>query len=111
RKEFGQDLGTATSLRGLGKALSKTGQLQGARDALIESSALFLREEALPGYASSRLALAHVEAGLGRRGTAIDYAREARGLLAKMPPAERKLIGPTGTMSVRDADILIHDCM
>lgn len=110
RRGLGQNLGTATSLRGLGKALYKTNDLSGAREALQESAALFEAEQALPGYASSQLALGQVEADMGRFGSAAQRAREARSLLTAMGPGERKLIGPTGLLSIREADRLLEQC-
>lgn len=106
RKELKERLGTATSLRGLGKAHLELGQFQQARTALAESARLFLAEEAAPGYASSLLVLAHTEAKLNRLELASRLARRAAELLRGMSRLTRLAIGPEGDKLLEEAEQL-----
>ena len=110
RRHYDQQLGVATSLRGLGKALYDLGEIQNAQDALCESADLFQREDALPGYASVILALAQIEAGLGNDDLAIRLARRARKFLSTMTLSELKTIGRSGVTAIHDAEALIRSC-
>lgn len=109
RRELRQDLGAATSLRGLGRALHSLGDLNAAREALLESAHLFAKEDAMPGYASALLALAHVEERAGDLPLASRLARRARKLLLGMTIAERKSNGPSGLGALADAESLIRE--
>jgi tetratricopeptide (TPR) repeat protein len=108
RRNLHQILGIATSLRGLGKALCDLGDLNEAREALIESARLFIEEEALPGYASVLLARAHVESKGGHYPLATRLARRARQLLAGMTRAERKSIGRCGLNAIEEAEAIVE---
>jgi tetratricopeptide (TPR) repeat protein len=110
RRHYGQQLGVATSLRGLGKALFDLGEILLAQEGLAESAELFLREDALPGYASVVLALAQIESSLGNDALAIRLARRARKFLVAMTLSELKTIGRSGVTAIHDADALIRRC-
>lgn len=110
RRREGYGLGLATSLRGLGNALSNTEDLAGAREALTECSSLFLSEKALPGFASAQLALGRVEAKSGRLAQAAAHARKAHDLLINMRTAEHKMIGPLALQPVLEAQALLRQC-
>ncbi len=110
RRDLNQDLGVATSLRGLGKAYSDLNELNAAREALLESAHLYLNEEAMPGYASVLLALAVVEEKSDRPSYAVSLARRARKLLRGMTVHEKRSIGRSGVSAVTEASSLIARC-
>jgi tetratricopeptide (TPR) repeat protein len=110
RRELNQGLGLATSLRGLGKAYTELGEFHAARESLLESAHLFLNEDAMPGYASSLLALAVVEENCSRQAYAVSLAKRARKLLRGMTLHERRSIGRSGLTAADEATALIARC-
>ncbi|MBS1703146.1 MAG: tetratricopeptide repeat protein [Armatimonadetes bacterium] len=108
RQEMGEPLGEATSLRGIGRALLGLGRLEEAREALRESSRLYLLCEAVPGHASVLVDLAHVAERSKRHDLARRLAIRARDLLIGMPASARMTIGPMGNKVIDDVESLIR---
>lgn len=108
RRELWERLGEATSLRGLGRAYRKMGQLDDAQSVLRESARLFLACDALPGHASSLLELAYVSQAMGEREMALRIASRAKELLFGMSKHARQTIGPQGDLLADDADRLVR---
>ena len=109
RREIHEPLGEATSLRGIGRILLAKGDYDGAREALRESSRLFVLCDAEPGHASALLELARVADRCGDRERALRIAIRARDLLVGMPIPLRLQIGPTGDRLGDDADQLVKE--
>jgi DNA-binding SARP family transcriptional activator len=96
RQTLSEQLGIATSLRGLGRARLGLADFEGAREALAESARLFLAVEALPGHASSLLELAETESKAGNTTLALRLASRSAHLLRALTPSGQWANGPTG---------------
>lgn len=108
RRKLNQTLGVATSLRGLGRALLDVGDLEQAREALVESAELFRAHDATPGYASVLFALAQVETRAGNTELGVRLAKRALRLFQGMSPLERLSNGRSGATAIEDARALIE---
>ena len=103
RRKLGETLGTATSLRGLGKCYLLLGELGRARSAYSDSARLFSDEQALPGHASAVFGMAKVEMEAGNVGLGHRLAYRAYHLLLGLSSLERMAIGPTGDQILEEA--------
>jgi DNA-binding SARP family transcriptional activator/tetratricopeptide (TPR) repeat protein len=110
RRQYGQTLGIATSLRGLGRAYLGTRDLEGARDALLESAQLYQNLEAVPGYASVLAALALVEFESGEEALALRLAKRARKILLGFSDSDIRSIGPRGFLLAGECERVINRC-
>lgn len=109
RREIHEQLGEATSLRGIGRIYLSEGRLDEAREALRESSRLFMLCDAEPGHASALLELARVDDRSGDQERALRIAVRARDLLLGMSTPLRLQIGPSGDTLADDADQLVKE--
>lgn len=108
RRKLDQKPGMATSLRGLGKALSYLGKFDDAREALAESAHIHLNMEHQPGYSSVVAEMAKLEARAGNMQLALRLATRASQLLRGLTDAEKKRIGRSGFTLLGEMETLIQ---
>ena len=107
RRALHEPLGEATSLRGLGRIYRATGRFDESKEALRESSRLYLSCDSVPGHASALLELGKTTAAAGESELALRIAIRSRDLLLGMSPLTHMLIGPTGGSAAADAVALV----
>ncbi len=109
RHETGEQLGEATSLRGLGRIYLKRRQFVEAREALRDSSRLYLLCDALPGHASVLLELARVSQATHDFPLAQRIAERAQEILRGMSLHSRLTIGPRSSSILDEVDALVEE--
>jgi DNA-binding SARP family transcriptional activator len=108
RRELDQNLGIATSLRGIGRALLGRGQSSEARTPLQESAQRYRDDDAVSGHASSQLMLAEAEAHCGDLQLAIRLAENSIEILRALGPSGRLTIGPSGARILERGEALLR---
>ena len=107
RRELKQNLGIATSLRGVGRALLAKGQPNEAKLSLQESAQRFRDDNAVSGHAGAQLLWAQAEFESGDRLLAGRLARHAVEILRGLSPAGRLTIGPWGSRILEEGEELV----
>ncbi len=107
RRFLNDELGTATSLRGIGRSLRSLGQLDEARKSIAESARLYFGVDAILGYASSLCVLGIVESERGNNRLAERILSRALTLIQNFPPAAAIEIGTSGPALVAEAQSLL----
>jgi DNA-binding SARP family transcriptional activator len=107
RRDFDQNLGIATSLRGIGKALLGMKRPDEAVAALQESAQRFRDDDATSGHASSQLLLAEAEAKRKNFPLALRLGEAALESLRGLGPTARLSIGPSGAYILERGEELV----
>ena len=108
RRELYQNLGIATNLRGIGRALLMKGLANEARTCLLESAQRFRDDNAASGHASSQLLLAEAEFIAGDRQLASRLAQNSVEILRGMTYENRLTIGPWGATILERGEKLLQ---
>ena len=109
RRELGEMLGIATSLRGLGRIQLASGQLAVAQKSLSESAQVFLSCGAEPGYVSALYELSLVARRRHEHGLALRLATRTKRLMLGFSRAEIDSIGPNATAILPGSEDLIAE--
>jgi len=104
RRKLKQNLGMATNLRGIGRALIQQKRFTEARPHLQESTQRYRDENALSGYASSQLLLAQAEFEAGDPVLARRLALNSMEVLRGMSFSGRITIGPWGERILEEGE-------
>jgi len=108
RRDLNQNLGIATSLRGIGRALLQEEKAEEAILSLRESTQRFRDDNALSGHASSQLLLAQAEFESGDRLLAERLAQNSIEALRRMSIPTRLTIGPWGQRILQQGEDLLR---
>jgi tetratricopeptide (TPR) repeat protein len=108
RRKLDQNLGIATSLRGIGRALLNKECAGEARTCLQESAQRYRDDNALSGYASSLLMLSQAEFEAGDPDLARRLANNAVEILRGMTLSTRLTIGPWGERILEQGENLLR---
>jgi len=108
RRELKQNLGIATNLRGIGRALLAKGHANEARLCLQESAQRFRDDNALSGHASAQLLWAQAEFEAGDHRLAQRLAQNSVEILRGMSLPNRLTIGPWGARILEQGEDLLR---
>ena len=108
RRDTDNNLGIATSLRGVGKALLGKGQPAEAKVVLQESAQRYRDDSAVSGHASAQLLLSEAEAQAGDLHLAMRLAENSLDILRRLGPTGRLTIGPSGHHILESGENLLR---
>ena len=109
RTQNQDEIGIATSLRGIGRSCFSLERYDEASNALTESARLFRGAGATLGYASSLCVLGQIEAHVGSAPAAARMFRRALNSIDSIQPMNAYQIGPTGPALIEDSRRILRE--
>jgi DNA-binding SARP family transcriptional activator len=109
RQKVVEQLGEATSLRGIGRIYLATNRLKEAQEFLKESSRLYLVAGVVPGHVSVLYELARVANEMGDTNLALRIATQARHLMLGMSKLSLQTIGPGSQILLQQTEALVKE--